>query len=101
MNVPIIKLHVEGMKHTVMCALMEHQAKMDASIEAAINAVCTPENIDAVVQRAARSAMEQAIASEVENFFRYGSGREAVAAAVKAKLLAGKSYTPLDEVPAQ
>jgi hypothetical protein len=101
MNIPIIKLEVEGMRHTVMCALMEHQAKMDASIQAAIDAACTPENIDRVVQEAAGRALKEVIQAEVAKFFNWGPGREVVAAAVKAKLLAGRTGTPLDEVEPQ
>lgn len=97
-TIPIIRLEVEGMKHTLTTALMEHSALMDEQLRAAIEAYCTPENIARVVQEAARAALDQAIKESVQNFFRFGPGRSAVAEAVKESLLAKETYTPLDEV---
>ena len=98
MNLPIIQLSVESMKHTVSVALMQHQAQMDSDIQAAVERYCTPENIGRVIQRAATSALEGAIKAEVDAFFRYGAGRQAVAAAVKESILKKETYTRLDHV---
>ena len=83
MSVPIIRLEVEGMKHTVQVALMNHAAQMDTSIQQAVEAYCTKENIDAVVMKVAREALDMAVREEVRNFFGYGRvGRQAVREAV-------------------
>ena len=58
MSVPIIRLEVQSMKYTIQTALMEHAAQMDASIQQAVEAYCTKENIDAVVMKTAREALD-------------------------------------------
>lgn len=97
MNMPIIRLEVEGMRYAVMTALTEHQAQMDSDIRAAVDAYCTPDNLAAVVKEVATRALDAAIRDEVDRFFRWGAGREAVAAAVKEKILAKETFTPIDE----
>ena len=84
---PIITLKVEGMAHQITAALTEHQAQMDSCIAAAVQRVCTPENIARVVELEAEKVFEQTLQKEVHDFFSYGPGRKVVAAAVKAKLL--------------
>lgn len=88
MNIPIIKLEVESMKHTMVTALQQHAALMDSSIQAAVEAYCTPENIDAVVQETARQALDAAVKQEVRDYFgRWNeNGRMAVREAVIAFL---------------
>jgi len=83
MSVPIIRLEVQSMKYTIQTALMEHAAQMDTSIQQAVEAYCTKENIDAVVMKEAREALDMCVKEEVRNFFGYGSaGRKAVREAV-------------------
>ncbi len=79
MKLPIIRLEVEGMKYTMQTALQEHVARMDASIIEAVERYCTPENINAVVQKAATEALNCAVKEEVRDFFsRTGNGRKVV-----------------------
>jgi hypothetical protein len=87
MNIPIIKLEVQGMKHTVQTALAQYAAQMDSSVQAAIEAYCSDDNLNAVINAAVRGALEEAIKSEVQDYFRWsGAGREAVRAAVTEHL---------------
>lgn len=92
----MIRLEVEGMKRSIVVALMEHQAKMDADVIAAVDAYCQPENITRIIQEASWKALDEAIKEEVKAFFWRGDGRVAVAEAVKEALLKRESYTPLD-----
>ena len=94
MNTPIIKLEVEGMKYTVSTALMEHQAQIDASVQAALEAVCHPDNIDHVVRDTAMEAAKAVIESEIDRFFRYGEGRTALVEVIRARLLS-KDFQPI------
>ena len=87
MSIPIIRLEVQSMKHSIMVALTEHQAQMDEDIQKAVEAYCTDENISRVVRAAATAEMEQAIKEEVGAFFKYGDGRKAVRAAVRDGLI--------------
>lgn len=98
MNIPVIRLEVEGMKRSIVAALLEHQAKMDADVIAAVEAYCHPENISRIIHEAARTALDNAIREEVKAFFWMGEGRKAVAEAVKETLLKRETYTPLDSV---
>ncbi|HDR9163648.1 TPA: hypothetical protein QDB28_004052 [Burkholderia vietnamiensis] len=84
------------MRHTLSRVLSDHAAQMDANIQAAVEAYCTPENLAHVVKTAARQALDSAIREEVDRFFRYGAGRKAVAAAVKESILSNKTLTALD-----
>lgn len=83
MNTPIIKLEVQGMAHTIHMALMEHHALMDTSVRKALDAMCTSENIDRLVEHEVRMHMSAAIKDEVRQFFSYtAAGRAAVKEAV-------------------
>lgn len=82
-TMPIIRLEIEHMKQTVFRALTQHAAAMDSSVQAAIEAYCTPENIDAVVRTAATAALDAAVKEEVRDFFQSSQpGRQAVREAV-------------------
>lgn len=94
---PVITLEVQGMRHTISTALMAHQVQMDADVQAAIDAYCTPDNIAKVIRSATTGSLDQAIREEVDKFFRYGKGRQAVADAVRQSLL-GAAADPLGEI---
>ena len=98
MEMPIIRLELEGMRQTLCAALSQHAAQMDEDIRRAVEGFCTSENLAYVVQTAAREQLKNTIEEEVQNFFRYGPGRRAVAEAVRECILKNETYTPLDEV---
>lgn len=81
-SIPIIRLEVEGMRHAIVTALTDHQATLDADIQAAVTAYCTPDNIGRVVQQHVSRELQTAVVAAVERFFRWGGGREAVESAV-------------------
>ncbi len=99
MNLPIIRLQIEGVKYSVAMALTEYAAQVDADLQKAVEEFCTPENIGHIVQKEAWAVLDQVIREEVKSFFLRGHGREAVKAAVQEKLDSGTTYTLLDEVP--
>ena len=86
MQLPIIRLEVEGMRRTISAALAEHAVQMDEDIRQAVDEYCTPENLRMVVKNAAWVHLQAAIKEEVKAFFSYGDGRKAVAAAVKESI---------------
>jgi hypothetical protein len=83
MNIPTIRLELTGMKQTMQAALSHCAAQLDSDVKAAVEAYCTEGNMGRVVSEAATNCLNSAIKEEVEKFFRYGHGREAVAAAIK------------------
>ena len=97
-TIPIIRLEVEHLRYQMCGALTEHAVQMDKDLKAAVDAYCTEENLAKVVKAAATRALDEVIRDEVEKFFRYGEGREAVATAVKESILKRETYTPLDDV---
>ena len=98
MNLPIIKLEIEGIRNTLMVALKEQQLEMDEYIKKSVDDFCDPEKIKIFVQNAANKALADAIREEVKLFFWQGDGRKAVAEAVKTSILNNETYTPLDTV---
>lgn len=87
MNIPIISLEVQGMKHTMKLALMEHAALLDKSIQKAVEDYCTEGNINAIVRREAQLQLDAALKEEVKRFFDWsGQGRAAVREAVMEAL---------------
>lgn len=98
MNLPIIRLEVEGMRRTMAAMLAKHAVQIDKDIQEAVEAYCTPENLAFVVKTAASKALDATIREEVDKFFRYGDGRTAVAAAVKESILKKETFTQLDDV---
>jgi hypothetical protein len=87
MYIPIIKLEIEGMKHTILTALMEETAAIDRGVQEALEKLCTEENIARIVHDEARRQIEAALKEEVQNFFRWSNaGRAAVREAVHEHL---------------
>ena len=97
-TIPIIRLEVERMKQTILHALPQHAAAMDASVQSAIEAYCTPQNIDSIVRQAATEALNAAVKEEVRSFFQYSQqGRQAVREAVMKHLNEWDSWRSHDE----
>lgn len=86
MQIPIIRMEVEGMKHAIMAAFMEHTAKLDEDMKAAVEQFCTPDNLKSIIYSQVKSVLDQIIRSEIDNFYQYGEGRKAIKEAVQKRL---------------
>lgn len=86
MNLPIVRLELEGMKESIVMAFSEYALKMDADVQSAVAAICTPENLTAMVTKYAKDAIDSAIRQEISNFYNYGLGREVIRKAVNETL---------------
>jgi hypothetical protein len=84
--VPIIKLSIENMRYTMAYALSEHAAELDSTLQAALKAYCTPENLERVIRGEVTKVLDQVIKEEVRNWFVYGEGRKTIKKAVEKKL---------------
>ena len=84
--VPVVRLEVEYMKHSILHAFAEHSAKIDTDVRAAVERFCTVENVRAIVGDAVDRALKAAIEEEINRFYRYGAGREFIKRAVAEKL---------------
>lgn len=83
MEIPIIKLEVQGMKKTIMHALTQHTAMMDEDIKAAVDRVCTTEYVSSLVAEVTQREMTEAIERQIKYYYSYGEGYEAIQQAVK------------------
>lgn len=98
MNVPIIRLEVERMKHTLCVALSEYAAQMDATIQQAVEEFCTDGNLEHILKTEAKRQIEMAVKEEVGKFFGWsGAGRRAVKEAVIQRL--NERYPTDEETP--
>lgn len=85
-TVPIIRLEVEGMKHTVQMMLSKYAAELDKEVFDAVEKFCTSSNIERVINECTEKSIKQAIELEIGDFFRYGNGRKAIKEAVENQL---------------
>lgn len=87
MNVPIITLQVEGMKHAIKVALSKYTAAVDEMVQAAVDKYCEPENIRYVVFQATTAAIDACVKESVKGFFGYGGkGRKYILEEVERRL---------------
>ena len=84
--IPIVRLEVEQMKHSILMACSEYAVQMDADIQAAVEEACKPEHISAVIRKYAHEEIDNAIKEEIKQFYRYGDGRKVVKEVVGAML---------------
>jgi len=85
-TIPIIRLEVSGMKHTILRAFSEYMTDLDSDVQAAVETYCSGENIKRVIAAVVSTEIEMAIREETHNYFRYGKGREIIKAAVARRL---------------
>jgi hypothetical protein len=94
--IPIIRLDIQNMQRTMAYALSEYAAELDSTLQAALEAYCTPGNLERVIQSEVTKVLDQVIKEEVKNWFVYGEGRKTIKKAVEEKLRDNETYTPLD-----
>jgi hypothetical protein len=96
MNVPIIKLQVDHMRHEMAMALSSYTAQLDQNLQQAIERFCTPENLQRIIEDEADKQLDIAIREAVKHWFIYGEGRAVIKRAVEDKLRNNSTFTPLD-----
>ena len=83
MNIPIIKIELEGIKKTLYTALNKDVIDFDAGIKSALDKYCSESHIHALVENEALKVIEEAVKEEVRVFFRHtNTGRLAIKEAV-------------------
>lgn len=81
-NVPIIRLQIDHLRQTIQTALMDQQIRVDADIQAAVEAFCKPENIQEIVMKQTSVVLRTMIEEEIHTFFRSGKGRAIISSFV-------------------
>lgn len=87
MNMPIIRLSLEGMQMSILHAFAQYQVENDAMVKEAVEAFLKPENVQRIVAQCVEREIKSALEKEISTFFLYGAGRDFLAKAVKEKLL--------------
>lgn len=85
-ELPIIRIELERMSHSILHAFSEHHLEVSGEIKRALEAYLQTDNLQRVMEQQVTGAINGAIAREVENFFKYGAGRKAIAQAVSKQL---------------
>lgn len=83
---PIIRMEIEGMKHTVVAMLRDHALMLDTELNKAVKDYCRPENVEDIIARQVQTSVDEAIQDEIRDFYRYGKGRSVIKAAVELTL---------------
>lgn len=85
-TLPIIRLEIEGIKHSVVRMLDEHLFQIDADVREAVERLVTPDIISGAIAREVANVMDIVIKEEVDRYYRYGEGRAAIKAAIIERL---------------
>jgi len=85
-HVPIIRLELQNMKHSIWHALTQYEVEIDQYIQEALDRVCSHENIREVVMRQTKATLEYELKELIDHFFKYGDGRKALEEMVWKKL---------------
>lgn len=79
MRQPIIRLEVDFMKSTMIRHLSEETVKVDSMVAKAVEAYCSDENLQHVINEEVKLALDAAVREEIRDFFSSTrSGRQAV-----------------------
>lgn len=93
---PIIRLEIEHMKHTMHHMFQETAFKLDEQIQGAVEEFCNPQHINGIVRAAVFKTLSAVLDEEVHNFYTKGEGRAVIRAAVEKRLKDDETYTVLD-----
>lgn len=78
MNMPIVRLEIEGMKQALYSAFSEHMLMLDEQVREAVAEACKTENVLHVIRRSVKEHLQDALDKEVRDYFMNGKGRDLV-----------------------
>lgn len=83
---PIIRIEVETMKQSMVHMFSQQMLSLDALFKEALDDVCKPEKVQAILTDAANKYMKEALETEIQRYFMFGEGRKFISEKVKEKL---------------
>jgi hypothetical protein len=83
---PVIRIEIEGMKQSILHAIMERQLMMDEWVTEAVERELSDDRIKAMIEREVQRTIENTVREEVDKFYRLGKGRGLVASIVQSRL---------------
>lgn len=87
-SLPIIRIEIEGMRHSILRALSEREVQMDKHVADALQRYVDSGELARTIDREISAAIERAIKENAESYFRYGEGRKLIADMVAARIRA-------------
>lgn len=79
MNLPIVRLELEGMKAQIVHAFNNYAEEQKALVRDALDRVCTPTYLSGILHKEVERVIKEAIANEVKWYFSHGDGRKVIA----------------------
>lgn len=73
-SIPVIQLSLEGMREQIMIALSNRQIEYDSYIEAALENMCRPENLQTMVKTVVEREMNVILSDALKKAFHKGFG---------------------------
>ncbi len=86
-RIPIVRMTLDNMRYELTNAIAGHFAENEDMIKRAIDAACSPERVAEVFATEVNRVLQEEIRNEVESFFKYKAGKDALKLAVHAELL--------------
>ena len=83
---PILRLELESMRHTILKVLQDQAIMLDTQINAAVRDYCTADNLESIVPQQVQVSVDDAIHSEIRDYYRHGKGRAFIKKAVELTL---------------
>ena len=68
-GVPIIKIEVEQMRHTILAAFAERTLNFSSELQLALDRACSPDAIQQTIDKAARDAVHTSIDTAVRRWW--------------------------------
>ncbi len=79
---PLISIELQGLRQSLHHSLGLCMQEFNDIMQAEVDRVVTPENLQRMIREVAGPAVEAAVQSAVKSYFSYGAGHRAVQAAV-------------------
>lgn len=95
LELPKIRIEVENMKYTILHAFASHNDEIEKIVEEELSKAIANYPFGNEISKLANEAIADVLKSTIENYFRYGAGREEISSGVE-KLLSGLTKRALD-----
>ena len=69
LNIPVIRLEIQGMQHAIHAALTSELVKLDADVKRAVEVACAPENVNRILNEQVQQQIELALKDAVHHWF--------------------------------
>lgn len=73
-NIPVIRVQLEGLRHSVQHAFSEEMLQYDEYVQKALEEALEPNKIAREITRLAELEVQHALKKAVEDYFKFGDG---------------------------